>query len=398
MRNNKGFSLVELIVVIAIMAILAAIAIPTFAHFITKANQASDDELLHNINYIFNAACLENGVDVKEVTAATWSMDKMLVTSVKVNGVENEKIVASFAELFDITDAKFKLVKSIAFDPLNHEFVAGNADGSVTITYGGATITLNPDDIAALKNSTFGEMGMETLLGQLDEVSGIAAEINHELMNGIIQSDDFRKSAAKALGIDVTAADWETQLDAKYTVLLTEYFAQQNPPKDLQDATAAEKEAAIAQINANATILYTAQQTTNVMSRDDINAFLANPSKQTIMNNMDPTKSEDTSIGLAQASLICGLYTSYVNSSYGAGLTDDQKVVDVPNVLYALENDANFKTYLNSEQGVKDTDAYLSSLNMINGSTQNSDAVSQLMINGFGDPELVDQFNQSMGK
>ena len=56
MKNNKGFSLVELIVVIAIMAILAAVAIPTFAHFITKANQASDDELLHNINYIFTIA------------------------------------------------------------------------------------------------------------------------------------------------------------------------------------------------------------------------------------------------------------------------------------------------------------------------------------------------------
>ena len=40
--NNKGFSLVELIVVIAIMAILAAVAIPTFAGFITKANVASD--------------------------------------------------------------------------------------------------------------------------------------------------------------------------------------------------------------------------------------------------------------------------------------------------------------------------------------------------------------------
>ena len=44
--NNKGFSLVELIVVIAIMAILAAVAIPTFAAFIGKAQQASDCDFM----------------------------------------------------------------------------------------------------------------------------------------------------------------------------------------------------------------------------------------------------------------------------------------------------------------------------------------------------------------
>ena len=49
MRNNKGFSLVELIVVIAIMAILAAVAIPTFATFITKAQVASDTDFMAQV-------------------------------------------------------------------------------------------------------------------------------------------------------------------------------------------------------------------------------------------------------------------------------------------------------------------------------------------------------------
>ena len=122
-KNNKGFSLVELIVVIAIMAILAAIAIPTFAHFIKKAHEASDDELLHNINYIFSAACLENGVDVKEVTGATWDMEDMLVTSVKVNGVENAKIVESFETHFDLIEEEFFYIKAIYFDKDVHAFV-----------------------------------------------------------------------------------------------------------------------------------------------------------------------------------------------------------------------------------------------------------------------------------
>ena len=49
MRNNKGFSLVELIVVIAIMAILAAVAIPTFATFISKAQQAADVDFMAQV-------------------------------------------------------------------------------------------------------------------------------------------------------------------------------------------------------------------------------------------------------------------------------------------------------------------------------------------------------------
>ena len=56
MKNNKGFSLVELIVVIAIMAILAAVAIPTFASFITKANVAADNDFMAGLEYAINLA------------------------------------------------------------------------------------------------------------------------------------------------------------------------------------------------------------------------------------------------------------------------------------------------------------------------------------------------------
>jgi prepilin-type N-terminal cleavage/methylation domain-containing protein len=50
-HSNKGFSLVELIVVIAIMAILAAVAIPTFAHFITMAREASDIAFMNDLEH-----------------------------------------------------------------------------------------------------------------------------------------------------------------------------------------------------------------------------------------------------------------------------------------------------------------------------------------------------------
>ena len=42
-RNKKGFTLIELVVVIAILGILAAILVPVISGFIETANQATDN-------------------------------------------------------------------------------------------------------------------------------------------------------------------------------------------------------------------------------------------------------------------------------------------------------------------------------------------------------------------
>ena len=42
-NNNKGFTLMEMLIVVAIIAILIAIAIPTFTNSLKKAKDASDE-------------------------------------------------------------------------------------------------------------------------------------------------------------------------------------------------------------------------------------------------------------------------------------------------------------------------------------------------------------------
>ena len=81
MRNNKGFSLVELIVVIAIMAILAAVAIPTFATFIGKAQQASDIDFM---NQVQSGAELAFATQTAEVSAIEVTLDGKTVDTIVV--------------------------------------------------------------------------------------------------------------------------------------------------------------------------------------------------------------------------------------------------------------------------------------------------------------------------
>ena len=44
-KNKKGFTIVELVIVIAVIAILAAVLIPTFSSLIKKAKISADTQL-----------------------------------------------------------------------------------------------------------------------------------------------------------------------------------------------------------------------------------------------------------------------------------------------------------------------------------------------------------------
>ena len=63
---KEGFTLVELIVVIAILGILAAVAVPAYSGYVTKAKEAGDTQIVSAVNTAFAAACVENGVQPKD--------------------------------------------------------------------------------------------------------------------------------------------------------------------------------------------------------------------------------------------------------------------------------------------------------------------------------------------
>ncbi len=62
MKNNKGFSLVELIIVIAIMAILVGVIAPQLIKYIEKTNESSDTQLCDTLRSALTTAALDPDV------------------------------------------------------------------------------------------------------------------------------------------------------------------------------------------------------------------------------------------------------------------------------------------------------------------------------------------------
>ena len=63
MKNlkKKGFTIVELVIVIAVIAILSAVLIPTFSNLIRKANVSADTQLVKQLNQALAVEEVENG-------------------------------------------------------------------------------------------------------------------------------------------------------------------------------------------------------------------------------------------------------------------------------------------------------------------------------------------------
>ena len=49
-NKKKGFTIVELVIVIAVIGVLTAVLVPTFVNLVNKANNASDESLVNNLN------------------------------------------------------------------------------------------------------------------------------------------------------------------------------------------------------------------------------------------------------------------------------------------------------------------------------------------------------------
>ena len=80
--KKKGFTIVELVIVIAVVAILAAVLIPTFSNLVKKANLSADQQTIRNMNTTL-ATYTDTEKEISDIMAYLRS-----------NGFSYEKMVA----------------------------------------------------------------------------------------------------------------------------------------------------------------------------------------------------------------------------------------------------------------------------------------------------------------
>ena len=83
-NNKKGFTIVELVIVIAVIAILAAVLIPTFSGIIAKANLSADQQAIRNMNTAL-ATYTDSNKEISDIMAHLrsngFSYEKMVTYS-----------------------------------------------------------------------------------------------------------------------------------------------------------------------------------------------------------------------------------------------------------------------------------------------------------------------------
>ncbi|HEY5583140.1 MAG TPA: prepilin-type N-terminal cleavage/methylation domain-containing protein [Ruminiclostridium sp.] len=79
-KNRKGYTLTELIVVVAILGILAAVATPMIMNQVDKARTTADLANAKSIENAYKIEVVSTGVEASDAAAAITAIKKTLVT------------------------------------------------------------------------------------------------------------------------------------------------------------------------------------------------------------------------------------------------------------------------------------------------------------------------------
>ncbi|MBQ7145062.1 MAG: prepilin-type N-terminal cleavage/methylation domain-containing protein [Oscillospiraceae bacterium] len=440
-RNRAGFTLVELIIVIAILAILTGVAVPVYSGYIKKANEASDLQLLGAMNTAFSAACAERGVNPTNLVAAaalSGEQGNMTVTGVSavrrggaaLSAGEPEFDSAALNEAFlryfgENTDKPFKVYTSLGYDSVNGVFVDGAREYTFATAYG--TVTVTAAQLSDYQASTFGALGVNDLTSMVDKLSNKVVESS---VSWLEQNEDFQ---AFWNGLELDTSGWsQEEMRAAKANALVLWAAQASEQVNEAALLTGEGNAVSSLSNydqavASSAMMYAlmtayvnsdyAKNSTGVM----IDAG-GNPNVLENLNSIpDGYSSWDDYINTNYsgrnvrvdefddliATLVGHKYEvvettsptyQSVNDYFNTYNDTLSGMQDVSNLYNALVETDGWNNYI-ANQGQEDLNGYNAAMNMINTNVNNlgPDELATVLKNGFDDPTLVMMLQSILG-
>lgn len=138
-KNKKGFTLVELIVVLVIIAILAAVLIPTVSGYIGRARKTSAQSAAKSEVTAFQAAA----TDVLGANSTLTDKGSEIATNAATYGATMTSSVATGAT--GVTAATDKCVESVKFSTDGAVTGLWYKEGNYRVYFDGSTYTAQKD-------------------------------------------------------------------------------------------------------------------------------------------------------------------------------------------------------------------------------------------------------------
>lgn len=134
-RNNKGFSLVELIVVVAIMAVLVGVLAPAYLTYVEKSRIQKDKSAVEEVRHAVEVAIAEEAVyDKLDKVEANTTTNKIVVEDeTAISGAPEELVKAvnaSIGESVDFVSKEYQgktYTVTIGYDSTNKTYTVKGA-------------------------------------------------------------------------------------------------------------------------------------------------------------------------------------------------------------------------------------------------------------------------------